>query len=78
MHLSIFKWFSFVSFLGFTLSAPVSKRSFDVGSLSATPPPQGMGVGQFGSMQGLNLQVNDVNILQFALMLEVCIVTGVY
>jgi hypothetical protein len=78
MHLTILKWFSFVSFLGFTLSAPVSKRSFDVGSLSATPPQQGLGVGQFGSLSGLNLQVNDVNILQFALMLEVCTITSVY
>jgi hypothetical protein len=76
MHLTILKWFSFVSFLGFTLSAPVSKRGFDVGSLSTTPPQQGMGVGQFGSLSALKLQVNDVNILQFALMLEVCIVTS--
>jgi hypothetical protein len=71
MHLSILKWSSFLGFAGLAASAPLAKRSFNLGSLSTTPPPSELGVGQFGSMGSVNLQVNDVNILQFALMLEV-------
>lgn len=71
MYHSILRWFSLLSVVSLVISSPVSKRSFDIGSLSSTPPQQGLGVGQFGSYKSLNLQVNDVNILQFALMLEV-------
>lgn len=72
MHLSITKGISFLGLAGLAASAPLAKRTFDVGSLSTSPPSGELGVGQFGQMGQVNLQVNDVNILQFALMLEVC------
>lgn len=73
MHLSILKWASIIGLAGLAASAPLAKRTsgFNLPSLSSTPPSSGLGVGQFGSMGSINLQVNDVNILQFALMLEV-------
>ena len=71
MHLSILKGFSFLGLTGLAAAAPLAKRTFDVGSLSTSPPSGELGVGQFGQMGSVNLQVNDVNILQFALMLEV-------
>ena len=71
MHFSLLKWSSFLGLAGLAASAPLAKRTFNLPSLSSTPPTSGLGVGQFGSMGSVNLQVNDVNILQFALMLEV-------
>jgi len=68
---------SVFAFVGLTLAAPVShapitkREEFNIGSLSPTPPNKGFGVGEFGSFNNLKLQVNDVNILQFALMLEI-------
>ena len=71
MHLSILKGISFLGLAGLAASAPLAKRTFDIGTLSTSPPSGELGVGQFGQIGQVNLQVNDVNILQFALMLEV-------
>jgi hypothetical protein len=72
MHLSTLKGLSFLGLAGLAASAPLAKRTFNVGTLSTSPPSGELGVAQFGQMSQVNLQVNDVNILQFALMLEVC------
>lgn len=72
MYLSILKWSSFFGLAGLAASAPLAKRDFSLGSLSTSAPSSELGVGQFGSLNSVNLQVTDVNILQFALMLEVC------
>jgi hypothetical protein len=75
--LSSYSHLSFVlALVGFAFCAPLShelgkRDNFNVGQLSSTPPSPGFGVGQFGSFNNLQLLVNDVNILQFALMLEV-------
>jgi len=58
---------------GLAASAPLLERGHhDVGQLSHNPPRHGYGEGKFGSYHGFQVQnVDDVNILQFALMLEV-------
>jgi hypothetical protein len=68
-----FKILSTLGLAGLAVSAPLLERSqYNVGHLSHNPPPKGFGQGQYGSYQGFQVKnVNDVNILQFALMLEV-------
>ena len=71
MH-SLVKLCSFFGLAGLAIAAPISKRHFDVGHLSSQPPPQNYGIGSWGSFSNFQLgSVNDVDILQFALMLEV-------
>ena len=71
MYFSLLKWSTLLGLAGLAVSAPVSKRGFDRGHLSKTPPSSGFGIGQYGSFSSFSPQVSDVNILQFALMLEV-------
>ena len=83
MYFSILKISSILALIGSALCAPVStspvnKRGYNIGQLSQTPPPPGFGVGQYGSFNNVQLQVNDVNILQFALMLEVRLPLGLH
>jgi hypothetical protein len=73
MHFSILRSIIFLFFVGLVVSAPVSKRHFNVGQLSSSPPSQGFGIAQYGSFNDFSLQTSDVIILQFALMLEVCL-----
>ena len=64
---------SLLGLAGLAVSSPITKRGFNIGKLSPSPPPNNFGVGQFGSFNQFSLgQVSDVDILQFALMLEVC------
>jgi hypothetical protein len=63
--------FLFLFLLGSTYSTPISKRHFNAGKLSSNPPSKGFGQAQYGEFNNFNPQINDVNILQFALMLEV-------
>ena len=58
---------------GLAASAPLLERGhYDIGKLSHNAPPHGFGEGRYGSYHGFQVQnVDDVNILQFALMLEV-------
>jgi hypothetical protein len=68
---------SVFAFIGLAIAAPLNvaplakRQNFDIGQLSQSPPSPGFGVGQYGSLSDVKLVVNDVNILQFALMLEV-------
>lgn len=62
----------FFGLVGLAASAPTSKRGFYMSKPSQSPPPSNFGVGSYGSFNQFSLsQVNDVDILQFALMLEV-------
>jgi hypothetical protein len=72
MHSRLVKLFSFFGLAGLAIASPISKRHYDVGKLSSQPPPKNYGVGNWGSFNNFQLgSVNDVDILQFALMLEV-------
>jgi hypothetical protein len=56
------------------VAAPINKRGgFSIGKTSSTPPKKGSGDAQFGQFKNFNLKVNDEDVLQFALMLEVCL-----
>jgi hypothetical protein len=72
MHSRLVKLFSLFGLAGLAISAPISKRHFDCGQLSSQRPSHNYGVGNYGSFNNFQLgSVNDVDILQFALMLEV-------
>ena len=72
MHFSLVKLTSFLGLASLAVSAPLTKRGhFNCGQLSEQPPSR-HNVGKYGDFNNFKLQVSDVNILQFALMLEVC------
>ena len=71
LNFLLFKLSLFFCAASLASAIPIARRHFNIGSLSSSPPPRRYGIGQYGSFSGLNLQVNDINILQFALMLEV-------
>jgi hypothetical protein len=76
MYASILKIILFFLLLESAFCAPVSKLlgkrdNYPIGQLSTTPPTPGYGLAHYGDFNNVQLQVNDVNILQFALMLEV-------
>ena len=71
MQFRIVNILSIVTYIGCALATPIVPRTFDVGQLGSSPPPPEFGIAQYGSFEQLNLQVNDFNILQVALMLEV-------
>lgn len=72
MHFSLVQLATFLGLASLAVSVPLTKRDhYDCGQLSQQPPPSGKGQGNFGDYSNFNLQVNDINILQFALMLEV-------
>lgn len=69
----MFKSLSLLGLAGLAASTSLLERgNFDVGHLSSSPPPHNFGQQNYGGYNGFQIQnVNDVNILQFALMLEV-------
>src|SRR5579859_6945384 len=77
--MQLLKWSTALGLIGSAIAAPLSlaravsleRRAYQLPSLSTTPPAKGFGVGQFGSFKDVKFNVNDPNILQFALMLEV-------
>jgi len=68
-----FKILSSLGLAGLAACAPLLGRGHHgIGHLSHNAPRHGFGEGKFGSYHGFQVQnVDDVNILQFALMLEV-------
>jgi hypothetical protein len=74
MRFSILKSLIFLGLACLAVAAPFSKRGgFSIGKTSSTPPKKGSGDAQFGQFKNFNLKANDEDVLQFALMLEVCL-----
>lgn len=73
MRVSFLKWSSILSLASVAFSSPVFRRGqhHDCGQLSKSRPSKGYGQAKFGDYSNFAVQSNDVNILQFALMLEV-------